>query len=236
VDYFRTFVGPERVFLVPHGVDTNFFQPAHTPEQGGMRCLFVGQWLRDFAALKGTIDTMAQTDPDVRFTVVTTDEYAPGFAGLANVAVATRVSDADLLSAYQHADALVLPLTDATANNALLKDWRGLPIVTTDVGGVRDTSHPSADSSFRRGTFSDMPGDPHVEIDSTLKATMGRHSRSRALRFDWHLVGDQLLGILDNSRPGHSQARPKSRDARTAVAQCGGTCQPASMSASSFPR
>ncbi len=49
------------------------------------------------------------------------------------------MTDEALLRAYQTTTALLLPLDDATANNALLEGMAcGLPLITTDLPGVRD--------------------------------------------------------------------------------------------------
>jgi glycosyltransferase involved in cell wall biosynthesis len=49
-----------------------------------------------------------------------------------------RLSDSDLRSEYRRAQALVLPVTDATANLALLEGHAsGLPVYTTDTAGAR---------------------------------------------------------------------------------------------------
>ena len=47
----------ERVFFVPHGIDTSFFRP---PEVRPLTrtCLCVGHWLRDFAMLKEAVELL----------------------------------------------------------------------------------------------------------------------------------------------------------------------------------
>ena len=54
-DYFATLVGKEKVFLVPHGIDTSFFRPAEVKESNSGSCIFVGQWLRDFDMMRAGI-------------------------------------------------------------------------------------------------------------------------------------------------------------------------------------
>jgi glycosyltransferase involved in cell wall biosynthesis len=58
---------------------------------------------------------------------------------LKNVFIERSISDKDLLEAYQNADLLAMPLVDVTANNVIMEAMAtGLPILTTDVGAVRD--------------------------------------------------------------------------------------------------
>jgi len=142
-DYFATLVGYERVFLIPLGVDTDCYRPTDGRRTEGRECLFVGQWLRDFEMLSAVVNALAAREPALRFKIVTRKDDAQRFSGCPNVVAVTGISDDQLLQAYQSADLLVLPLEDCTANCALLEGLAcGLPVVTTDVGGIRDYVDP----------------------------------------------------------------------------------------------
>jgi len=133
-------IGPERVHFIPHGVDTDFFVPSlHAAGHSAFKCLFVGTHLRDFELLAEVARHFHQSGDDLTLEVISHKGASRFFAGLENVTLRYRISDEALRSAYQEADLLVMPMKDATANNSLLEAMAcGLPMVVTDLPGVRD--------------------------------------------------------------------------------------------------
>jgi glycosyltransferase involved in cell wall biosynthesis len=72
----------------------------------------------------------------VRFDVVTGADT--GLSRFDNVHTHRGIDDDTLAELYRNADVLLLPLTDSTANNALLEGMAsGLPLVATDLPAVR---------------------------------------------------------------------------------------------------
>src|SRR5205823_14712916 len=131
-------------------------------------CLFVGSWLRDIDVLETVVRLVGEWEPSIRFRVLTSDGRVRSLAGLANVEVVGRVDDGELLDEYRAADLFLLPLTDCTANNSLLEALAcGLPLVATDVGGVRDYVDdrcaalvPRGDGEAMASAVVDVCGDP----------------------------------------------------------------------------
>jgi glycosyltransferase involved in cell wall biosynthesis len=197
--YFASRVGEKRVFVVPHGVDTDYFTPPPRKERTGKKCLFVGQWLRDFDMLGGVIRAVGAKDPEVTFRLITRPDCANAFAGLKNVAALSGVSDSELLRAYQDADLLVMPLKDCTANCAVLEGLAcGLAVVATDVGGIRDYLDPTCARLVPPGDVGGMcEAILGLLSNEPLKTEMGRRSRLRALQFDWKHVAERLVGVYE---------------------------------------
>lgn len=196
-DYLASFTDQRRVFIVPHGVDVEYFRPVDK-KSTGRRCLFVGQWLRDFDMLTEVIRSVVRADSSVTFNIVTSDEHRGRFDGLPQTVVRTRLTDTELLQEYQSADMLVLPLLDCTANNALLEGLAcGLPVITTDVGGVKDYITRDCTRLVPRGDVDGMC-EAIVELASTpeLRLRMGRHSRIQSLRYDWERVAAEFIELL----------------------------------------
>ena len=195
--YFASLVGEHKVFVVPHGVDTAFYTPPQRKDPGGKVCLFVGQWLRDFETLGAVVKAMATRDPGVTFKIITCRDHAESFAGLGNVVAMTGVSDAELLQAYQTADILLMPLSDCTANGALLDGLAcGLPVIATDTGGIRDYVDESCACLVPRGDAIAMcDAIEALFSDHELRRQMGSESRRRALEYDWQHVAERLVGV-----------------------------------------
>jgi glycosyltransferase involved in cell wall biosynthesis len=149
--FFEHHVDPSRITFVPHGIDTDYFRPDDgIPRQ--KRCLFVGHFLRDFEALREAVPRLVALDPTVRVTVVARPRFADRFAGLPKTEVRMDVSEAELRDLYRRSAVLLLPLRDAVANNTILEALAcGLPVVTTDVGAVRDYLNADAGSAVPAG-------------------------------------------------------------------------------------
>src|SRR5262249_41217889 len=133
LSFFRRYVAADRLRLILHGVNTEYFRPAPDPNRSStIRCVTVGQWLRNWKVFAEVARAMS----DVAFDVVT--GKGPDFSALPNVRHLSGVSDAALAELYRSADVLFLPLDHTTANNALLEGIAsGLPVVTTDLEATR---------------------------------------------------------------------------------------------------
>jgi glycosyltransferase involved in cell wall biosynthesis len=200
--FFERFVPAERVHTILHGIDTAFFQP---PEPSGSHdqastgnaeardtfdCITVGHYLRDFATLRRTIESLASRT-DLRFHVVT--NRPTGLETLPSVRVHQNVPDAHLLVLYQSADALLLPLTDCTANNALLEGMAcGLPVVTTDLESVRVYAPGEEALRVAVGDWAGLAGAVmSLAASPARRAIMGRAARLRAEQLAWPGIAKQ---------------------------------------------
>jgi glycosyltransferase involved in cell wall biosynthesis len=139
-EFFTAFLPPEKVVTILHGIDTDFFSPAPDPaagisEQRTFRCVAAGQWLRDWVTL-GEVAKRFQQDRDIEFHVVS--GRPTGLEDLSNVTHHRNIDDEALRDLYRDCDVLCMPLTGATANNAILEALAcGLPIITTDLASTR---------------------------------------------------------------------------------------------------
>lgn len=205
VPFFLEFLPADRVHLLPHGIDTDFFHPPAAPRAGGrrIRCITVGHWLRDWEALRAVAEWF-RPDADVRFDVVTARET--GLEDLPNVTHHRSIPDAALAALYRHADVLLLPLTECTANNALLEGMAsGLPVASSSLPGAR--FHLSGDEALLA-----PPGDAQALVDALsrlrnepeLRLQMGRRARLRAEELAWPNAAKGFAGLYESivaSRP-----------------------------------
>ncbi|MBN2106689.1 MAG: glycosyltransferase family 4 protein [Deltaproteobacteria bacterium] len=197
-ELFCNLVRPGRVHLIPHGVDTRFFSPAPGAAKK-KQCLFVGTHLRDFAMLRRIIAELNSKAPDIAFVVVTFREHFHFFDGLKNVTALSAISESQLLKLYTESELLLLPLVDATANNAILEAMAcGLPVVTTDVGGISLYTGRQGAILVERGDVSAMRDEAlRILHDEETRRDMARAARAQAETFDWPAIAGQLRRLYE---------------------------------------
>jgi glycosyltransferase involved in cell wall biosynthesis len=187
-------LGEDRVDLILLGIDTGFFRPAPSPgpspaererdgEGGVFRCITVGHYLRDFAAIREVAHRLA--GQDVEFHVVTNRDT--GLEGLPGVRRHQNVDDDRLLALYQQSDALLLPVTASTANNALVEGIAcGLPVVSTRLASI-EAYVPGGEAILIEENDPDELARAVLRLrdDPALARTMGRRARERAEELSW---------------------------------------------------
>lgn len=108
----------ERVFVVPHGVDTAYFTP-DKPVYKDIDCIFVGRHLRDFVTLSKMVQGL-EANRQIRIAIISDPEHKNQLLDLPNVQYVSGIANAELRVYYRRSQLLLLPLLDCTANNALL--------------------------------------------------------------------------------------------------------------------
>lgn len=176
-EYFERMLPPDRVFVVPHHVDTVFFTPPSAPRAEApqpVRAIFVGLGNRDFDTLSALIKRMRGGRAAIRFDLVLPRrELAERFSGHPNTFCHMELSDEQLLDLYREADIGIMPVIDCTANNGLLEMMAtGLPVVVTDIGAVRD--YVTSD-----GAVLVPPKDPGAFVDAIERLAADPESRRR---------------------------------------------------------
>jgi glycosyltransferase involved in cell wall biosynthesis len=198
LNFFKNLVGEKKVYFVPHGIDITFFEPVIHPNKrnNNKTCLFVGQWLRDFPCLRDVIRFITNKDKNVQFEVVTTENCRKELDKMKKVKIQSNISDINLLASYHNADIMVLPLLDCTANNVILEAMAcGLPIVTTDIGGIRDYVDEKCAFLVHRGDAETMAEKIMMLLENeNLRSKMGKAGREKAVKeFAWQKVTNRLL-------------------------------------------
>lgn len=204
-EWFRTILPDERVEVVLHGVDADYFTPAAGREcepaepDAPFRCITVGHWLRDWSTLRAVAERLAG-ERGIEFHVVTS--RPTGLDGLPNVHHHQGLSDDALRDMYRSADVAFLPLTGATANNTLLESLAcGLPVLSTALPSVRayvpdgeavlvDDNDPDAFVDALRALRDDR---------DALRAR-ARAARARAEVLSWKRISGRFLSIYERFR------------------------------------
>jgi glycosyltransferase involved in cell wall biosynthesis len=198
-EFFEPLVGADRIFVVPHGIDLEYFKPAPRLAVQGGRIVAVGNWLRDFRTLAGALRIMERAAPDITCDVITLSQNAEHFRALKNVRFHSRISDKELLSLYHQAAVSVLALSSTAANNALLESLAcGLPVIATDLPAIREYTTSA-------GTIYVPKDDPETlaaEImatvhDATKMQAMGSSNAQHVRKFAWESVAEQTRCVYD---------------------------------------
>jgi glycosyltransferase involved in cell wall biosynthesis len=201
VPFFEQYVDRSKIHFIPHGVDTNFFKPEATATKTGNKIIFVGNWLRDFDTLVVVAEILAANAPQVVLDVVSLEENKALFEKCGNVVFNSKIPEAVLLRKYWEASLLIAPMKDCTANNSVLEGMAcGLPIVATDIGGIRDYVDESCAVLCDRTDAASM-AEAIIALLSDSKRTseLGARSRELSLRLSWHKVADMMRIMYDNS-------------------------------------
>ena len=131
--------------FIPYGVDVGFFCPStKDPSINTKRLLYNGVHLRNVAMLGRIVPAILEQHPDVAFDfLVPLHRRAESDFGELlhhpSITWHAGLDDHALLRLYRQSYLMLLPMNDSGANTAVVEALAcGLPIVTTDVGGIRD--------------------------------------------------------------------------------------------------
>ena len=197
-EFFADFLDPEKIFFVPLGVDTEYYTPpsafdSRKPEL----CLIVGDNYRDFPTLRGVIELVAYNYPQIQFVAVTSPRGFEYIGSHPNLTFRSGILESELLNLYRSATLMIMPLHDATANNAILESMAcGLPLVVSDVGAIRDYVNPECTVLVSPFDARGMAESVFNLLDDPLERhRMSILSRQQALKFSWPKVIKQLQSV-----------------------------------------
>jgi glycosyltransferase involved in cell wall biosynthesis len=204
---------PDRVFFIPHGIDTNFFKPANK-KNTTVRCLFSGTWLRDLKTLANIVQLTIEQNPSIQYDLLIPENKReqPDLETLRafeQVHWHSGLTDEQLLTLYQQATMLILPLMDCTANNALLEAMAcGLPILTNKVGGTTDYTNASFAELFPVGEVDGFVRNI-IELANNPHHCHKRGEQARKFaeqNFNWDVIRDKTIDLytelINNPRQG----------------------------------
>lgn len=195
----RRGVPDERIMVLPPGVDLELWQPRPRPRRRAherLRLLFVGA---DFRR-KGGEDLLrvfqAEFAEHCVLDIVTRDAVAAG----PNVQVHRAEPNSPLLrELYAAADLFVLPSRAECFGIATVEAMAsGLPVITTDIGGVRDIVQPDRTGYLIAPTREELAMTLHRAMDQRQQLPeMGRYGREVAeLRFDGRRNDERIVELL----------------------------------------
>ena len=204
LEFYESYVGKGRVQFVPHGVDVEFFRPRSTPPLPN-RILFSGHYLRNTRMLARVIQRLAARHPDLEFHLLVpeTFRYFEGFdelKGRPDVVWHQNLSDDELCALITSSYLVLLPMNDSGANTAVVEALAcGTPVVTTDVGGIRDYGGDSLFPVVRNNDDDGMVALVEQYLaDDSWRNEMSRRCRELSVsQFAWPLIAQRHLNIYE---------------------------------------
>ena len=201
----------ERTSVLYPAVDTAFFSPPDRPARTGdaLRFVSVGRlhWVKGYEYLVEAIARARRAGVDVTLTIVGGDTGARDAVAYAvrefeleeHVTLAGAKDPAGVRAALARADALVLSsLSEGMSRAALEAMAMGLPVVTTDVGGMTEVVEdgmvglvvPPRDPAALADAIATLARAPERRVE------MGRRAHARAQQYDTTLHLDRIEQVL----------------------------------------
>jgi glycosyltransferase involved in cell wall biosynthesis len=203
---FQSWLGPDKVVYVPHGVDTQTFCPGNIePQSSHLRLVMVGHHMRDWEASHRIIDECRVRNLPVQFKIVLRERLWPVFTGCTNVHLQAEISEEELIRLYREADALLIPVTDSTANNAVLEALAcGTPVITNSVGGMPDYIDDNCGWLFHKGeVFGILELLEQLSNNPEIARSRRKNARLKSLEFSWDRVARQMSAIYNAVADGY---------------------------------
>lgn len=200
--WFSEHLPLEKIFVVPHHVDTDFFIPKSNKfESDTYRIISLGGILRNMDLLLRVVVLMTEKlgQENIQFDFLIPKDARKPFNKFSNVNLHSRVSDEKLRSLYQDASIGFMPLEDCTANNAVLEMMAcGKAIACSKVGGIPDYLDEQGAFLFPPDICEENLIEKLMELleDTNKRCRMGEYNRAKALNeFSLHKTAEKLLNV-----------------------------------------
>lgn len=204
-DEFGKYIPPEKIHIIKHGIDIDFFKPGDPTLVKKNKVLFVGHFLRDFEMFMKVYYLILDSDfaktLEYHFIIPEAFRKIPELAPIVNsrtVFFHGGLSDEELLEFYQTSYLLLMPMIDSGANTAIVQAIAaGLPIITTDIGGIRSYGGGEVFEVIKRNDYEAMTA-LFIKYynDSDFRNSVARKQRNFALKqLDWNNIAKQHFTV-----------------------------------------
>ena len=219
----RLGVRPERIRIIPNGVDLSEFAGLPTRQPNGQEAnlLFVGRCYPRQKGLEYLVRAIAllPSRRTVKLSIIGED-----WGGVENLRLLSRaqgverqvtfrgpLTRGEVIRAFASTDVFVLPSLFEPFGIVLLEAMAaGVPVVASRVGGIVEVVEdertgllvPPADPTALAGALERLISDP------SLRRVMGAEARRRASRYSWDLVVPRIVEVYREAitESGHKRA------------------------------
>lgn len=204
IELFGQYIPKERIHLILHGVDVQFFKPSSNFDVKMDKVLFVGHFLRNFEMFFKVFETIINNYDnkfEFHFIIPSEHRHPPVLQKLlqySNVYFHENLTDEEMLKHYQNSYVMLMPLEESGANTAIVQALStGLPIITTDVGGIRSYGAETIFPVVKNGDVDAMVklfDKYHTDVD--FRNTISNSQRNFAIQYlDWNKIASQHLEL-----------------------------------------
>ena len=193
--FFSGLVSSEKIHIIPHGVDPDFFCPNPLKNKEKM-VITVGGHTRDYETFTTAVLQVWAVDPTVRFVAVSPNIGNLGRSlDLEGIEYRSNISDRELLQLYQTASVAAFSFEWAIANNSVLEAMAvGVPIVATDIGGVKEYVSEESGLLFPPGNGKAMAEAILLLLNNpNLVSKLGAGARASAIKLSYKSVSEDML-------------------------------------------
>jgi glycosyltransferase involved in cell wall biosynthesis len=201
--WFEQYLPAEKIHVVHHHVNTDFFYPANEEikSNGKFNIVSLGGILRDMPLLLNLVEQLtARLGADnIKFNFLIPKNAREPFKNFPNVKLCGRISDEELRSLYHNATLGFMPLVDCTANNAVLEMMAcGKAIVCSKAGGIGDYLDQQGALMFDQTIDAEQLVSDIIELlnNPQKREQMGTYNRQRALdEFSLEKTANKLSAV-----------------------------------------
>lgn len=195
-EFFQNLIGSKRVYSIPHGIDTTFFQAGS--ESRKREVLMVGNWLRDWDLAARVVNRLAEMDTQVELRLVNPASDNPVLQNFPaeRLHITRRLSDDELLHEYQTCGVVFFSLLASTANNALLEACScGCRIVAPAVGGISEYAPSSAYLYDPKADVETIATMLLNQLDLAQSIPTDTEAVTHAAKYDWNIIISSMVNI-----------------------------------------
>ncbi len=205
INFFQSYIPIQKIKFIRHGVGVDFFKPA-VEKTTRNKVLIVGHYLRNFDMLFKVYQLILNDIKELEFHVIIPAMFRniPELINMAknkNAFFYQNLSDEELLEKYQESNVLLIPMNDSGANTAIVQALAtGLPIITTDVGGIRSYGGGDVFPIIKNNDVVGMVSLlKKYYLDTIFRDEIAVKQRQFAIEYlDWKIIAQQHLDFYQS--------------------------------------
>lgn len=205
-DYYESLIGEGNLSFIRHGVDTNFFHPGELDKKQ-LRILYTGVNGRNLGMLTRVVEKLLALYPEVFFDFLLPkffrkDSELSSLQSHSRISWHENLSDDQLKNLYQKSYLLLMPFNECTANNAIVEALAtGLPIVTTNIGGICDYGGGSIYPTVKNNNDDDMVDlvKQYIEDSSFHQKISASERKFATEHLSWSKISEDHLAFYEQT-------------------------------------